>query len=318
MSIIEKAMTKAEQERSEKLAKSPLQQSVDSSSETEQVIEKNIHVDKFDKDVSLKVNSSPVYQDLKLHENINETSVTKTESFSDANTVKINPAPELIMASENGIVEGGSYRMLKEYIIALRKREPDKSIFMVTSPMKNEGKSIVSTNLACALATEFDTTVLLIDVDLRAATCHRVLGLEPSKGLSDCLLGEAQITDCLIHTGIGRLSFLPAGNVISNTAELITSKKMQEFLSEVKNRYPDRIIILDSLPILPFAESRALSRMVDGVMLVVRESVTYKRHLESALQQLQDVNLIGMVYNAATTIGADKEIYNLSSYAYGY
>ncbi len=327
MSIIEKAMSKAEQERSKNLAQKNIKESSDLNSVNEQTVDSKLSTvqDNFpEKDRAVNNLSNETQINQNEVSNLNETSNLdkacglSEDKVSGANTVKLNVAPELVMANENALSEGGSYRILKGHIIALRKSQPDKSIFMVTSAMKNEGKSVVSTNLACALATEFDTTVLLIDVDLRGATCHKLFGLEPSKGLSDCLLNNVPITECLIHTGIGRLSFLPAGNVIENTAELVTSQKMQDFLAEVKSRYPDRIIILDSLPLLPFAESRALSRMADGVMLVVRENVTYKRHLENALQHLQDVPLLGIVYNAATTIGADKEIYNLSSYAYGY
>ncbi len=259
----------------------------------------------------IEENNKP--EDIKEHEEL----VLAQSNVQVKPEVKINPTPELIMATEKALIEGGSYRILKEYIIALRKNSPDKSIFMITSPMKGEGKTLVSCNLACTLASEFDTTVLLIDVDLRAPSCHRVFGIEnPPMGLSDCLLGKAAITDCIINTGVGKLSLLCAGSIIPNPTELITSKLMQEFLQEVKHRYPDRIIILDSLPLLPFAESRALSRMTDGVMLVVRENTTDKRHLESALQQLYDVPFLGMIYNSATTLGKDKDIYNLSRYAY--
>ncbi len=240
---------------------------------------------------------------------------TQDQKDEEQNTTRINPIPELIMATEQALTYGGSYRLLKECIIATRKSHPDRNLFMITSAMRNEGKTITSCNLACALAMEFDTTVLLIDVDLRAPSCHRVLGVtNPPKGLSDCLLHNTPITDCLIHTGIGKLSLLCAGSITEKSAELVTSKRMQDFLAEVKHRYPDRIIILDSLPLLPFAESRALSRMVDGVMLVVRENVTYKRHVETALDQLQDVPLMGMIYNAATAFGAEKDILNYTYY----
>ncbi len=312
MSIIEKAMEKARQSRAE----NPKQNQIPNLTETNQ---------KNHSTTERLMSASPVAKTKKNEDSVQQTTLSEQninqpqEQSNPIESVEINPIPELIMANENALVEGGSYRILKEYIIALRKSQPDKSLFMVTSPMKGEGKTLVSCNLACALASEFDTTVLLIDVDLRAPMCHNVLGISnPPKGLSDCLLHNTPINECIIHTGIGRLSLLCAGSLIDNPAELITSKRMQDFLLEVKHRYPDRIIIVDSLPLLPFAESRALTRMTDGVMLVVRENTTHKSHLESALQQLQDVPLLGMIYNAATTTGADKEIYNLSSYAYGY
>ncbi len=306
MSIIEKAMEKAQQERAELLSQNTLPTFTESEESSLQKIREEVTATPLQ-----EVSSSQVDNTKEVVEAKHEVATEQVEQKANKAPIEINPVPQLIMANENALVEGGSYRILKEYIIALRKNNPEKSVFMVTSPMKGEGKTLVSCNLACALASE-------IDIDLLDPMCHNVLCIKnPPKGLSDCLLHNEPISDCIIQTGIGKLSLLCAGSFIDNPAELITSKRMQNFLLEVKHRYPDRIIILDSLPILPFAESRALSRMTDGVMLVVREDSTHKRHLESALQQLQDVPLLGMIYNAATTSGVDKEIYNLSSYAYG-
>ncbi len=317
MSIIEKAMERARQEREasqEKLAPSIHRETDTPPTEISRLEEvtheqlpasKQNHTEKHIEALT-KADAQQSTQEL-AHE----------ESHDHEQITQINPIPELIMATNEALTLGGSYRLLKEYIIALRKSEPERSMFMVTSAMRNEGKTLTSCNLACALAMEFDTTVLLIDVDLRAPSCQRVLGIKnPPKGLSDCLLHNTPIHECLVHTGIGKLSLLCAGSIIENPAELITSNRMQSFLTEVKNRYPDRIIILDSLPLLPFAESRALSRMTDGVMLVVRENVTYKSHVDTALQHLQDVPLLGMVYNAATAYGTEKDIFNYSYYGY--
>lgn len=224
----------------------------------------------------------------------------------------IAPRPEIIMARSNVPTQGGEYRLLKEYILALRREQPDKSLFMVTSPMRNEGKTVVSCNLAATLAREFDHTVLLVDVDLRAPTCHKMMGLpDRPKGLSDCLIHNDPFSEHVIHTGIGRLSMLCAGSPINNPAELVTSRRMQKFLLEIKHRYPDRIVLLDTLPVVPFSESRALSRMVDGILLVVRENVTGKAHLDSALCSLEGSPMLGVVYNGASSFGTDKEIFDL-------
>ncbi len=338
MSIIEKAMEKAQQERA-KMGKQ--ENYLDPTALKDEVHPKTADVNDTTLATELNVtetimpedDSNVIIEQVNAHstnqqtvfenqpkadlKEVEQPKPNTNENPTQASQIKVNPSASLIMANQNTLIEGGSYRIFKEYIIALRKSQPDKSVFMITSPMKGEGKTLVTCNLACALASEFDTTVLLIDADLRAPMCHHVLGIEnPPKGLSDCILHNTPISDCLIHTGIGKLSLLCAGSLIENPAELITSKKMQDLILEIKNRYPNRIIIIDSLPLLPFAESRALSRMTDGVMLVVRENVTYKRHLENALSELQDVPLLGMIYNAATTSGADKEIYDLSSYAY--
>lgn len=228
----------------------------------------------------------------------------------------LNPKSEIIMAYAESSSQGEEYRLLKEHILSLRKQKPDMSLFMVSSPMRNEGKTVVSCNLAAAMAREFDHTVLLVDADLRAPKCHLAMGLEGRpKGLADCLMYGDSFADHVIHTDIGRLSILCAGSPVEGTSELFTSNRMRDFLREIKHRYPDRIIILDTLPLVPFAESRALGRMVDGILLVVRENMTVKAHLDNALRSLEGCPVLGVVYNGASSYGLDKEVFEL---VYGY
>ncbi len=337
MSIIEKAMEKALQERlgnpKEHVHEPAMPPQHEPDHKPKHELKSALHhapdhkSDHAQHTQNLEPSCAPHEQDEQTHTEISQESTTvqaqdqaqetRSHAVEHEQPTTINPIPELIMASNEALTLGGSYRLLKECILAVRKNEPDKTLFMITSAMRNEGKTLTACNLACALAAEYDSTVLLIDVDLRAPSCQRVLGIKnTTKGLSDCLLHNVPIHECLIHTGIGKLSVLSAGSIIDNPAELINSRRMQDFLQEIKHRYPDRIIIIDSLPLLPFAESRALSRMVDGVMLVVRENVTYKSHVDTALQHLQDVPLLGMIYNAATAYGTEKDIFNYSYYGY--
>ncbi len=221
--------------------------------------------------------------------------------------------PEDARAASEKIVPylGEEYRLLKEKLLALRRGESAMNMFMVTSPVRNEGKTHVTCNLALSLAHEFDHTVLLVDADMRAPSCHRVLGIPRPAGISDCLLDGKNFWEVLVHTGIGRLSFLSAGRPVPYTAELFSSNLMSELLHEIKTRYADRLIIIDTPPFLPFAETRLLGRLVDGVLLVARENVTLKSHLVSAVKALEGSNLLGLVYNDAVNCGADKEIFNL-------
>ncbi len=229
----------------------------------------------------------------------------------DAPDIRIKPGPAVVTANKAPGFMGEEYRLLKERLFTISRASRNMNVFMITSPMRNEGKTVVSCNLALSLAHDFDHTVLLIDADLRAPGCHRLLGLPRSTGLVDCLMGEGNFQDSLVHTGVGRLSFLSAGTATPNPAELFSSSLMNDLLHEMKHRYPDRFIIIDTSPILPFAETRALSRLVDGVILVARENVTLKAHLTSALQTLEGSNVLGIVYNDAGNFGTDKEVFNL-------
>ena len=146
---------------------------------------------------------------------------------------------------------------------------------------------------------------------MRSPRCHRMFGIPRPEGLSDCLVRGKKFWEVLIHTGIGRLSFIGGGNPVGNTSELFASNLMRDLLMEIKQRYDDRIILIDTTPILPFAETRSLSRVVDGVILVVRENVTVKSHLEATMRLLKDSNFIGAVYNDAHNCGTDKDIFDL-------
>ncbi len=203
---------------------------------------------------------------------------------------------------------GEEYRLLKERLLSMGKKDM-LNLFMVTSPARGEGKSTISFNLAISLAHEFDHTSLLIDADMRGATCHSMLGLERTPGLSDCLLNGSGFHEALVHTGIGRMAFIPAGSAIDNPAELFSSNRMHALLLEIKHRYPDRVIIIDTPPILPFAETRSLSRMVDGSLLVVRENVTARDSLDSALQCLEGSTLLGLIYNDSKILNREVEGY---------
>ncbi len=225
---------------------------------------------------------------------------------ASANSVPPSQAPRI--QPDPG---GEEYRLFKEKLLAVRQNNSAMNMFLITSPMRNEGKTHVTCNLAMSLAHELDHTVLLIDADMRSPSCHRVLGIPRPEGLSDCLVHGKNFWEVLIHTGIGRLSFISSGTPVSNTSELFASNLMRDLLMEIKQRYEDRIILIDTAPILPFAETRSLSRVVDGVVLVVRENVTVKSHLEATMRLLKDSNFIGAVYNDAQHCGTEKDIFDL-------
>ncbi len=189
------------------------------------------------------------------------------------------------------------FRKLKTELIKLTKGATFSNTVQVTSAVPNEGKSLTALNLAISLAQEYDHTVLLIDADLRRPSIHRYLDIEQKIGFSDCLLGEAEIGDVIIPTGIGKLSVITAGREVINPPELFASQKTRELIADMKNRYHDRFIIFDSPPVLPFAEARTLSLLVDGVLFVVKERLASRENVREAIDALKGCGLLGMVYN---------------------
>lgn len=198
------------------------------------------------------------------------------------------------------------YRKLKSVLVKMTTTGASfGNLIMVTSSLPSEGKSLTALNLSLSLAQELDHTVLLVDADLRRPSVHRYLNLEQGVGLSEVLNGEAQIGECIIPTGIGRLSVIRAGRSISNPAEVFSSQRAMSVLSELKNRYPDRYIILDTPPVLPFAESRSLGHLVDGVLFVIMERLASQDNIKDAFDALKGCRILGTVYNAASVDDTD-------------
>lgn len=208
------------------------------------------------------------------------------------------------------------YSKLKSVIVKLTKGGAFLNMLMVTSSIGGEGKSLTALNLALSLAQEFDHTVLLVDADIRKPSIHSYLGIENSMGLTDCLLDGADVKDALIRTGVGKLSFLPAGRSVPNPADVFTSKLMRDFFLEMKNRYHDRYIIIDTPPVLPFAETRSLSAIVDGVVLVAKEGLVTLHNIEETMECIKGTPMLGIVYNeAATEFRSDRYHYCREEYA---
>jgi non-specific protein-tyrosine kinase len=170
---------------------------------------------------------------------------------------------------------------------------------LITSAKPREGKTTTAINLAVSISHKVDRTVLLVDTDIRKPTIHRYLGLDDSMGLSDYLLGRAEIPDLLINPDIEKMVILPGGSPLTNSSELLASPRMEALAQEIKSRYRDRFIIFDSPCLLSCADAHVLSEYVDGVLLVVESEKTASTDLEKALGLLAGKRIIGTVLNKA-------------------
>lgn len=154
---------------------------------------------------------------------------------------------------------------------------------MVTSTAPGEGKSFVAANLALSIAKSIDEYVLLMDCDLRMPSIHTRFGFTELPGLSEYLKDNKPLSEILRKTAIGKLSFLPAGTIPPNPSELISSEQMSRLLTEVKSRYDDRYIVIDSPPPYLTSEASALARQVDAIVIVVKSGLTRKRDLQDLI-----------------------------------
>ncbi len=200
------------------------------------------------------------------------------------------------------------FRMLRTQILQKTEGNGDNCL-MVTSSVEGEGKSTTAINLAVAIAKEVHTTVLLVDTDLRRPSIHKYFGLSPEKGLVQYLLDNVPLEETLIRTGVEKLTFLPAGGTLTNSAEILRSRKMRDLIREVKERYRNRYIIFDSTPLLSTTDPTVLSQFMDGIIFVVQAERTSRNDVAEALELLQGRNILGVVMNNLSRSG--------KSYSYG-
>jgi len=189
------------------------------------------------------------------------------------------------------------FRRLRTHILKPGVVGNTPKIIMVVSAMSGEGKSFVAVNLASIIALELHSHALLVDCDLRNPSITRWFGLQEKKGLSDYLIGEAEIQDLLIKTPIDKLSILSGGTIQSNPVELIGSKKMKTLAQDLKSRYDDRYIIIDSSPILATTEPGVLNEIVDGIILVIKSGDTPRETIQQAIKLLNKNKILGVVLN---------------------
>jgi protein-tyrosine kinase len=203
---------------------------------------------------------------------------------------------KLVSFFEPSSMAAEQFRRLRTYIIKPGMENSPKTI-LVTSAMAGEGKTLIAINLAITIAIELHSHALLVDGDLRNPTLSRWFGFQEAKGLSNYLVGEAELPDLMVKTLVDKLSVLPGGALQVNPAELIGSNKMKSLIAELKKRYADRYIILDSSPLLATTEPSVLNEMADGILLVIKSGDTPRESIEQALKLLDKKKIIGVVLN---------------------
>ncbi len=236
-----------------------------------------------------------------------------TESFD---LVPLMEEPEtrpeelVVLNSPNSHI-GESFRFLRSRVMRPSSGQPPRTI-LVTSALMEEGKTFVACNLAASISQSLEEHVLLIDADLRSPSVHKVFELHAYReGLSTLLSSDVPLPTLLRKTNVRKLTILPAGNSTVTPSELLSSAKMKSLIREVRDRYTDRFVIIDSPPLELTPEASVIANEVDAVILVVRHGRTPRDAVKSALGKIQKEKLLGVVYN-----GYDEPRNGSGSYAY--
>jgi len=168
--------------------------------------------------------------------------------------------------------------------------------FVVTSAMPSEGKTTTTANLAIALA-ESGSKVVVVDADLRRPRLADVLDIEGAAGLTDLLIGRAELEDVLQPWGTGGLRVLPAGLVPPNPSELLGSAAMRALLELLTDEFD--VVLIDAPPVLPVTDAAILSTMTAGAVMVTAARRSRRNQLQSAVA---NVNRVGRVLGVVVTM----------------
>lgn len=197
------------------------------------------------------------------------------------------------------------YRAIKRKVLSnafgpLAKTLNNANIVMVTSPNPNEGKTFTAINLALSIALEQDKTVLLVDADVLRPSVMKTIDHPFENGLMEYLLGEIDdLSEVIHHTTLDTLRIIPAGKSHHLSTELLASEKMLESVSEFAHRYPDRVVIIDSPPLLGINETAILANLAGQAVVVVQEGKTALNRLSQAVDHLNPDMAKGFVINKA-------------------
>ena len=230
-------------------------------------------------------------------------------------------ASGLLVPSQTRTLLASEFRVIKRPLIANAMTKGASSVnsgnlIMVTSALPGEGKSFTSINLAVSIAMEMDNTVMLVDADVARPSVLGTLGLPPAEGLLDVVTANSlDISGVLLRTNIEKLSILPSGTPHARATELLASDAMIRLLDDMAQRYPDRIIIFDSPPLLATTEARTLATHMGQIVVVVQAGETAQAAVKEALSTIRDCPLKMMVLNQATQPVTERYGYG---YAYGY
>ncbi|TDM14914.1 CpsD/CapB family tyrosine-protein kinase [Macrococcus bovicus] len=187
------------------------------------------------------------------------------------------------------------FRTLRTNILFTSSDKAIKRV-MITSSEPEEGKSTVSANVAVAFAQAGYKTIL-IDADMRKPTQHKIFSYTNTSGLSNLIAGQADLSSVIKVTEIENLSLITSGPVPPNPAELLGSKVKQNLLETLEQTFD--IIIIDTAPVLAVTDSKIISNLVDGTLLVINATRNHRDKVISAKTELDKnrANILGVVLN---------------------
>ena len=180
----------------------------------------------------------------------------------------------------------------------LSQAESPPKIIVFTSALPTEGKTATVTNMAISFS-QIEKKVLILDADLRKPRLHRIFKVRNIGGLSGYLTGKISLEDGIQKTDIENIWLIPSGPLPPNPTELLNSKKMKEFMHEVKNKFD--FVLLDTPPVLAVVDTVITSSLADSIVFIIQAGKTARRPFLQAMEELMrsNTNIIGVIFNEA-------------------
>jgi polysaccharide biosynthesis transport protein len=218
---------------------------------------------------------------------------------------------EPLLVSRPQSAEAEAVRGLRTSLMLSRLHHPPR-VILVASSLPGEGKTTMAVNLAVALAQHSPTCV--VDCDRRNSVLSSIFNRVFDRGLGDVLAGTLTLPEAVFDTNIPGLCVIPCGYAAPDAYDLGNREPMKEVLETLRQRF--QFVIVDSPPILPYADGRVLSTIVDGVVFIGRPHLTTREAMKRSLEMLAQVNsapILEVVLNAA-----ESEVADYQYYRYGY
>ena len=168
--------------------------------------------------------------------------------------------------------------------------------------------------LGVSLAQGVEKHAIMGDSDLRRPTLASLFGVENDMGLVDYLNNSKDLSQLIRKTGQQKLSIIPSGIPPVNPAEIVDSQKMVSAVNELAGRYADRIVLIDSPPMLAAAETPVLAELVDGVILIVRWGLSGRQQVKELVDAISKEKIIGIVFNAFQMNKLEENIQRMKGY----
>jgi len=191
------------------------------------------------------------------------------------------------------------YRTLRANLLSVSDAAPPQ-VFVVTSAVRGEGKSVTTVNLACSFAEETGKRVVVVDADMRNPTLHKLLGIDNQRGLADYLSGGTMIEMVLQRSRLPNLWVVPAGRMPANSSELLGGRGMDDMLVRLRRDF-DRVVV-DAPPVVSSVDAAVLAPRADASLLVVRMGSTPRATALRAVELLRKAGakFVGTVLTAVT------------------